>query len=48
MMVMRQVRCRRCRKKFQLSVPEKMSRIGVEVLSVCAVCRAAEEVSRDA
>lgn len=38
-MIVKHVECRKCGKRFSLTVPDKMSAIGIRILSVCSACR---------
>lgn len=41
-MITRQVRCKRCGQLFLLTYPEKLSDTGLSVISICKVCRVAQ------
>lgn len=41
-MITRQVRCKRCGQLFLLTYPEKLSGTGLSVISICKVCRVAQ------
>lgn len=38
-MITRYVRCKKCGQLFQLTYPEKLSDIGLSVISICKMCR---------
>jgi hypothetical protein len=42
MMVTRQVRCRKCGTMTVLTYPDKLSDIGLKVISLCQACRELE------
>lgn len=41
-MITRQVRCKKCGQLFSLTYPEKLSDTGLSVISICKVCRVAQ------
>lgn len=38
-MITRHVRCKKCGQPFPLTYPEKLSDIGLSVISICKMCR---------
>lgn len=38
-MITRHVRCKKCGQLFPLTYPEKLSDIGLSVISICKMCR---------
>lgn len=41
-MITRQVRCKKCGQLFPLTYPKKLSDTGLSVISICKMCRVAQ------
>lgn len=41
-MITRQARCKKCGQLFPLTYPEKLSDTGLSVISICKMCRVAQ------
>lgn len=46
-MITRYVRCKKCGQLFPLTYPEKLSAIGLSVISICKMCRTTQTNIKD-
>lgn len=44
-MITRYVRCKKCGQLFPLTYPEKLSDIGLSVISICKMCRTTQLIA---